>query len=126
MSHIWDTAAPSVVYGQAVSLDGLLAAPSAGDGGDSPADPFDIANPAPGPLDACEAEEAHVAVGTFVRSLASRDREIVFRLFWLGQTQTEVARYLGVTKMAVSKAMAKIAGRGQRRLAPFRACVIMA
>jgi DNA-directed RNA polymerase specialized sigma subunit len=43
----------------------------------------------------------------------------------LGETQTEVAQYLGVSKMAISKAMAKIAGRGRRRLAPFRASDVM-
>ena len=124
MSYIWDSASPGVVYGAIVSLDSIAVGASAADSGDDCDAPLDIADPSPSPLDACEAEEAHVAIEAFVRSLAPRDREIVFRLFWLEQTQTEVARRLGVTKMAVSKIMAKIAGHGRRRLAPFRTCVV--
>jgi DNA-directed RNA polymerase specialized sigma subunit len=125
MTYVWDAAVPSVVYGAIVSLDSFGLGFSATDSDDGSDETLDIADPSPGPLGACEAEEVHVAVSVFVRSLAPRDREIVRRLFWLGETQTEVAQYLGVSKMAISKAMAKIAGRGRRRLAPFRASDVM-
>ncbi len=57
--------------------------------------------------------ETKAIVRQFVETLPGRDREIVRRVFWDGETQTAVAADLGVSKMAVSKAIARITKRGR-------------
>lgn len=57
--------------------------------------------------------ETKALVRRFVETLPGRDREIVRRVFWDGETQTAVAADLGVSKMAVSKAIARITKRGR-------------
>jgi DNA-directed RNA polymerase specialized sigma24 family protein len=64
--------------------------------------------------------EGFAAVDAFVNGLPDRDRVIINRLFWLGHTQTQVAADLGVSKMAISKAVARICALGRRLLAPHR------
>src|SRR5262249_37909508 len=63
--------------------------------------------------------DATKAIRAFVASLSPRDQEIVRRLFWQGQTQAEVASDLGVTKMAISKVMARITRLGRTALADY-------
>ena len=122
MSYIWDTAPAYLPFRTAVSLDRLLdGAVDSNEGGRK----FDIEDPACGPLAACEAAETGAAVAAFVKSLAERDREIVRSIYWIGETQTEVAHRLGVSKMAVSKAVSKIIELGRRRLAVYRSCILM-
>lgn len=65
-----------------------------------------------------ERAEAIAAVTRFVDDLPQRDREIVRRLFWEDETQTEIAESYGISKMAISKALARIVRRGQISLAP--------
>lgn len=122
MTYVWDAAAPGSAFGTIVSLDVLLAEFHGRDGATAS---FDIEDRSTTALEACEAEEACAAVGAFVKSLRPRDREIVFRIYWLGQTQADVARGLGVTRMAISQAMAKVAKLGRRRLASFRTCTLL-
>jgi RNA polymerase sigma factor (sigma-70 family) len=62
--------------------------------------------------------EGFAAVDAFVDALPERDKLIVKRLFWLGHTQTQIAADLGVTKMAISKALARICRLGRTLLAP--------
>ena len=57
--------------------------------------------------------ETEVLVRQFVETLPRRDRDIVRRVFWDGETQTAVAADLGVSKMAVSKAISRITKRGR-------------
>jgi RNA polymerase sigma factor (sigma-70 family) len=64
--------------------------------------------------------EGLAAVDTFVSALPPRDRTIVERLFWLGHTQTQIAADLGVSKMAISKAVARICRLGRERLAEHK------
>ncbi len=69
---------------------------------------FNIAGDWPGP-DACaERSEAIAAVNRFVDDLPQRDRIIIQSLFWEDRTQTEIAYTLGVSKMAISKAVSRI------------------
>lgn len=65
------------------------------------------------------AGETKAIVREFVAKLPNRDREIVNRVFWGGETQTAVAADLGVSKMAVSKAISRIARRGRDSLPPY-------
>lgn len=81
---------------------------------------FDIPDTAP-PVDAqLETTEAIEAVTHFVDELAARDREIVRRIFWGDQTQTQIAADYGISKMAISKVMARIAKQGRQALAPYQ------
>jgi len=78
---------------------------------------FDIPDDGPWPDASLEHDQAHQAVHRFVDSLPARDREIVRRLFWEDTTQTEIAADFGVSKMAISKAVARIARQGRLALA---------
>jgi RNA polymerase sigma factor (sigma-70 family) len=60
--------------------------------------------------------ETQAIVSQFVNALPKREREIVRRVFWDGETQTAVAADLGVSKMAVSKVISKITKRGREAL----------
>ena len=60
--------------------------------------------------------ETKAIVRNFVDSLPKHQRDIVRRVFWCGETQTAVAADLGVSKMAVSKAIAKVAKRGREAM----------
>ena len=66
-----------------------------------------------------ECAEAVRAVDQFVNSLTPRERDMLHRAFWGGETQTAIAAHFGVSKMAVSKALRKILKRGRRALAPY-------
>lgn len=67
-----------------------------------------------------ELEQDLKAVNAFVASLSPRDQEIVRRIFWDDESQTEVAARIGISKMAVSKAVARIYERGRGALAAHR------
>jgi len=116
MRHSMDVSLHTRAFDPVLSLDRLTARYS-DDGVDALS--FDFPDPSPGPDQQIEKAEAVTAVGAFLNSLAPRDREIVWRLFWEGETQTAVAGRFGVSKMAICKAMAKITKRGCRALAPY-------
>jgi RNA polymerase sigma factor (sigma-70 family) len=78
---------------------------------------FDIPDDSPRPDARLEHGQAHQAVQRFVETLPARDREIVRRLFWENETQTDIAADFGVSKMAISKTMARIARQGRVALA---------
>lgn len=63
--------------------------------------------------------ETKAMVRRFVDTLPTREREIARRVFWDGETQTAVAADLGVSKMAVSKAISRIAKRGRDALPQY-------
>jgi RNA polymerase sigma factor (sigma-70 family) len=86
---------------------------------------FDIPDTGPQPEAQLEHGEAHAAVLRFVDCLPPRDREIVRRLFWDDETQTEIAADFGVSKMAISKAMARIARQGRIALADHEKHTLM-
>jgi RNA polymerase sigma-B factor len=103
------------VFAPILSLDALTACDDA-NGGPS----FDIPDEAPHPDAQLEEVEGRAAVNDFVDSLPPRDQEIVKRLFWQDETQTEIAARFGLSKMAISKAMGRIAKQGRATLADHR------
>lgn len=88
--------------------------------------PFDIPDDNVQPLDEqVDRDRARVAVNEFVHDLSERDQLIVIRLFWWGDTQSQIAADLGVSNMAVSKAKARILRRGRHVLVDHQhiACI---
>lgn len=63
------------------------------------------------------------AVQHFISSLNDREREIAMRLFWDDESQAEIGRSLGVSRMAICKVTNKLLARGRTALAPYRDCV---
>jgi RNA polymerase sigma factor (sigma-70 family) len=103
------------VFLPVLSLDELSAQPDA-DGFNS----FDIADEDTlSPDEQIAQAEGFTAVDAFVNTLTERDQLIVRRLFWLGDTQTQIASDLGVSKMAISKVVARIRSHGRSVLAPY-------
>lgn len=101
-------------FAPVLSLDALISQPDA-DGFNG----FDIADEDTLAIDDQIAQgEGLAAVDAFVHALPERDQLIVRRLFWLGHTQTQIAADLGVSKMAISKAVARICRVGRSLLAP--------
>ena len=108
-------------FAPVLSIDALTAQPDA-DGFNR----FDIADEdALTPEEQLAQAEGFAAVDALVNALPERDQLIVKRLFWLGHTQTQIATDLGVSKMAISKAMARICLRGRSMLAPHEHVLFM-
>lgn len=108
-------------FAPVLSLDALTAQPDA-DGFNR----FDLADEDAVPPDEHLAQaEGFAAVDTFVNALPERDQLIVKRLFWLGHTQTQIAADLGVSKMAISKTVARICRLGRSLLAPHEHLAFM-
>ena len=80
---------------------------------------FDIEDPRSLPDEQFEHSQALQAVNAFVTSLSPRDQEIVHRIFWQERSQTQVGAHLNISKMAVSKTMARICKRGRASLAAY-------
>jgi RNA polymerase sigma factor (sigma-70 family) len=99
-------------FAPVLSLDALIAQHDAA-GGPS----FDIRDDSPSAEERLEQAQGLAAVHDFVDSLPPLDQEIVKRLFWQDETQTQIAASYGVSKMAISKAMARIGARGRQALA---------
>lgn len=78
---------------------------------------FDAPDDVPSIDEHLQWEQGFDALDHFVDGLPNRDREIVKRLFWQDQTQTEIAAAFGVSKMAISKAVKRICQRGRVELA---------
>jgi DNA-directed RNA polymerase specialized sigma subunit len=78
---------------------------------------FDVPDDVPGVEEKLTLDQRHAAVHRFVADLPSRDQELIERLFWQDETQTAIATSLGVSKMAISKAFARIYKRGRTALA---------
>ena len=98
------------VFAQTLSLDQLYAKC------EEDGSPFDLVDAEPTPDRALEVVEAYAAVRKFVDELPPRDREIVRSVFWDDRSQSEVAIELKVSKMAISKAVARICARGRLTL----------
>ncbi len=63
--------------------------------------------------------ETKAMVRQFIDGLPRRDREIVLGVYWEGETQTSIASRLGVSKMAISKAMTRITKQARRELSHY-------
>ncbi len=84
-----------------------------------------IPDPTPGADEILDGIRLGHALDNFVHSLKPRDRDIVQRVFWKGETQATVARAFGVSSMAISKAMSRICRHGARQLSAFRGCEML-
>lgn len=121
MRHHSATYSFAGAFAPVLSLDALTAQPDA-DGFNR----FDIADEdALTPDEQLAQAEGFAALDAFVNALPERDQLIVKRLFWLGQTQTQIAADLGVSKMAISKAVARICRLGRSLLAPHEHLAFM-
>lgn len=87
------------------------------DGGAS--SPYDLlANATPSSDEQLAAGELSSAVSTFLQSLSPRDRELVYSVYWLDELQSTIAARRGVSRMAISKALARIHRLGRIALHP--------
>jgi len=103
------------VFAPILSLDELLTTSD----GDAGGIKFDLIDPGPLADEQIEHTETTAAVNDFVASLAPRDQEIVRRVFWGGESQAEVAARFSVSKMAISKTIARIYRKGRTALAKY-------
>lgn len=103
-------------FAPVLSLDSLRASVESDAEGTS----FELNDAEPLADERVERGEARRAVASFVASLSARDREIVRRIFWDEESQTEVATSFKVSKMAISKAVARICSRGRDALAEYK------
>lgn len=63
--------------------------------------------------------EMQSMVRKFIEGLPKRDQEIIRGVYWAGETQTAIANRLGVSKMAISKAVARITKQARRVLPEY-------
>lgn len=78
--------------------------------------PYFLIDTTPGPDERLESAQDQNAVQEFLKTLPPRERAIVHRFFWAEETQTTIADDMGVSKMAISKLLAKVAAKGQAAL----------
>lgn len=122
MRHNLATPSPFGVFAPVLSLDALVGQRDADD--DGPA--FDLPDTETLPLDEQIARaQGFAALDRFVADLPDRDQMIVRRMFWQGHTQTQIAADLGVSKMAISKAFARICKVGRTALTPHQHIAFM-
>jgi DNA-directed RNA polymerase specialized sigma24 family protein len=82
------------------------------------ASPFELIDPGPLADDFLARMQVIRAVTGFVALLTPREQEIVRQIFWEDRSQTEVAAFFKVSKMAISKTMARIREKGRLALSP--------
>ena len=103
-----------------LSLEAVLS-----DSSDTETSPLEIPAPMESVEDLVEAAHTAKAIRKFMYSLSPRRREILWRLFWQGESQASVANRLGVTRSAISKDLAKVLSAGRRRLARCAGCCLL-
>jgi RNA polymerase sigma factor (sigma-70 family) len=116
MRHIWDEYVCCSPFLQPLSLDELRA--SALDS-DNDAVQFDFPDPTFGPEQLLADSQLKSAIAAFIDTLQPRDQELVKRVFWQGHSQSAVAESMGVSRMAICKAIKKITAQGRNFLAPY-------
>lgn len=90
-------------FAPALSLNDLLATQGE-DGSD-----FDIRDDESlKPDEAMENAQLEAALDQFISGLPLGDQQIMHRHFWLGETQASIAASLQVSRMAISKRIARI------------------
>lgn len=117
MRHHPDCYVYASAFAPTLSLDALLAAPEHG------GEPFEYVDSRPGPEDILAFSEGMNALSRFLESLPTREQQIL-RRFLDGESQADIARTLNVTKMAISKTLAKIYQRGRQQLMPYRYLIL--
>lgn len=78
-----------------------------------------IADPRPDLFDQHHLRHLHNAVATFVDGLPPALKQVARLHYWDGLSQAEVARKLGVSRSAVSQAIARINKLGREAITPF-------
>jgi RNA polymerase sigma factor (sigma-70 family) len=106
-------------FAPVLSLDELLAGPD-----DEIGPRFELPDESPSAENLLVQLESIAAVERFLARLSPRDREIITRLFWNDETQTQVAASLGVSKMAICKALARICRQARIYLAAATSPVV--
>ena len=81
---------------------------------------FDPPDPTPSVEDRLDGMRAGDAVRAFVEGLPKKQRDLITRLFWDGESQASVARDRGVSAAAISIALKKVLQLGEQRLSRFR------
>ena len=123
MRSYWDQFVYCSPVQHPLSLDELLTSGHSADDDDALA--RSIADRVFDAAEQLEADEAANAVLSFVRSLRPREQQIVYRIFWLGETQASVARAFGVSRMAICKALKRISELGRAQLVECQHCALM-
>ena len=108
MVHDYDLFCFPGVFAPVLSLDDLRT-PGDDDGEAS----FDITDPEPLADDFLARMQVFEAVNAFVALLTPREQQIVRQIFWEDRSQTEVAAFFKVSKMAISKTVARIREKGR-------------
>ena len=80
----------------------------------------DIAAPFIPMEDVLAANDAALAVRQFVRSLPTRQQDIILRSFWRSESQAQIARACGVSGAAISKSMTRILLQGRQTLSLYQ------
>jgi RNA polymerase sigma factor (sigma-70 family) len=114
--HYFDSAIYCRAIDPVLSLDSI----SSPAGHDGETEPFEVLDPSDDPREQLEELELTEAAAQFVRSLSPKQARLVTALYWEGRTQSDIARELGVSRTAVSKAVRKIERAGRTRLADFK------
>jgi RNA polymerase sigma factor (sigma-70 family) len=97
---------------QVVSLDEFISR----DGGQPLPVDLSLYDRASRPSEILEQRQAMRALGEFLVTLSDREREIVERFYWHGESQTAIAVDFGVSKMAISKAVKRILERARHAM----------
>lgn len=92
---------------------------------DSDAITYTIADPGADIDQLLAVADACRIIETFLQNLMPTDRELVERVFFLGQTQADVARHFKVSGAAISKRMTRITQKGRVALAGLRASILL-
>lgn len=77
---------------------------------------FDVADESPSPEERAVQSQLERDTRAFLAALPPRDQVVAYRLYWLRESQSEIASFLGVSRMAVSKAVARISKKGFQAL----------
>ena len=85
----------------------------------------EIEDPASNPERDRELSEVWDAISRFLTRLKERDRQVVVRVFWRGESRAAVARDLGISGPAITKILRKVMAAGQVYLATHRDCCLL-
>lgn len=114
--HYFDSAIYCRAFDPVLSLESLSHVQDE----DSGYPPFDFSDPASDPSEDLHELQVRAAAAQFIASLTEPQALVARRLYWDGCTQAEIARELGVSRMAVSKTVRKIHDAGRLQLADCR------
>jgi DNA-directed RNA polymerase specialized sigma subunit len=123
MRCYWDSCVYCSAFSEPLNIDDVVDPPAADSTDDG--QQFEYPDPAWSVEEQLQATEVSGRVAGFIATLSSREQEIVHRVFWLGQTQVEVARAFGVSRVAICKSLKKITKLGCAELADLYDCALL-